>query len=376
MGRTLVLSGRTRHGLVAIRQLNRADVPVTAAGSSRLSPARVSRYSDDFLRYPDPTTDTAGFQRTVERELERRDYDLLLPVDGGTVEPVVDARNRLEPHATVPFPPTEQFELGYDKVRTMAVAEEVGVPYPQTECPQDVGLEEVDARLDYPVVVKPRHGRARMGVHVCSDKTDLVRAVTRARTEHGPVMVQSYIPNGGERGVYTLYDWESDLRGVTVQQRLRSTHPDGGPSTLRETVADPDLVAETDRLLSAMGWQGVAMAEYRVDPRTDTPQLIEVNPRLWGSLRLTVAAGMNAPVLLYQLATAGECDAALDYETGVRAHWLLGDAMQVLTSEDPVAAAREFLQSVLETGQRDVLSVEDPLPGFSYGLGGLWRSLA
>ncbi|WP_136716914.1 carboxylate--amine ligase [Halorientalis salina] len=376
MGRTLVLSGGTRHGLVAIRQLTRAGVTVTAAGPSRLSPARFSRYTDDFLRYPDPAADREGFQRTVERELERRDYDLLLPVDGGSIEPIVAARDRLEPHTELPFPPTEQFELGYDKARTMEMADEVDVPHPQTECPEEVGIDGVDARLEYPVIVKPRHGRARMGVHVCADRTELTRAVTRARSEHGPVMVQSYVPNGGERGVYTLYNWDSDLRGVTVQQRLRSTHPDGGPSTLRETVADPDLIEATDRLLSAMEWQGVAMAEYRVDPRTDTPQLIEVNPRLWGSLRLTVAAGMNAPVLLYQLATTGECDAALEYDHGVRAHWLLGDAMQALSGTDRLTAVREVLQSVSETRQRDVLSVDDPLPGFSYGLSGLWRNLA
>lgn len=375
MGRTLVLSGPTRHGLVAIRQLGRAGVAVTGAGKSATSPSRFSRYTDRFVRYPDPQADAEGFEQAVAEELRDEEYELLLPIDGATVGPVIDARERFEPYATVPFPPTERFRIGYNKARTMAAAEAADVAHPTTVCPDAAGIDGVTDRLEFPMVVKPRWGRSRMGVSVCSDDAELVDAIIRTRSEHGPVIVQEFIPNGGERGVYTLYDWESTLSGVTVQQRLRSNHPDGGPSTLRETVSDPDLVAETDRLLSEIGWQGVAMAEYRIDPATDEAKLIEVNPRLWGSLKLTVAAGMNAPVMLYDLAATGDCDPALDYEVGVRAHWVLGDAMQILTRDDRLAAVGEFVDTVTDGTPRDVLSMNDPLPALSYSLGGLARNV-
>lgn len=373
MGRTLVLSGETRHGLVAIRELARAGVTVTAGSSSTASPARFSRHTDRFLRYPDPRGNIDGFVETVADELRDGEYTLLLPVSGETVEPVAENRDVFEEHATVPFPPTERFRIGYDKARTMEAAAEVGVSHPKTVRPDEVGLDGVLSKLDFPMVVKPRSGRSRMGVSVCDAPDELVDAVDWARVRHGPVIVQSFIPNGGERGVYALYNWENELRGVTVQKRIRSNHPVGGPSTLRETVDDPELVEQTDRLLSSLDWEGVAMAEYRIDPHTREPHLVEINPRLWGSLRLTVTAGMNAPVMLHKLAEEGTCDPALDYERGVRAHWVFGDAFQVLTRENRLSAAGEFLGTVSAHHPRDVISRSDPLPAVTYGLGGLYR---
>ncbi|AQL42182.1 hypothetical protein BV210_05410 [Halorientalis sp. IM1011] len=375
MGRALVLSGETRHGLVAIRELARADVSVTAGSSSSISPARVSCYTDRFVRYPDPREDAARFVTTLTTELADRDYELLLPISGETVAPVVEHREVFEEYATVPFPRSDRFRVCNDKFRTMQAASEAGITCPRTVRPDEVGIDGAVEALEFPVIVKPQTGRSRNGVSLCESREELETAVERTRAAHGPVVVQSFVPNGGERGVYTIYDTDGELQGVTVQQRLRSNHPDGGPSTLRETVDDPALVAQTDRLLSALDWEGVAMAEYRIDAETGEPHLIEINPRLWGSLRLTIAAGVNVPVMLYRMASGESPEPALDYERGVRAHWVFGDAYQVLARENRLAAAATFCRTLARRYRRDILSVDDPLPAVAYGFGGLWRQL-
>ena len=67
-------------------------------------------------------------------------------------------------------------------------------------------------------------------------------------------------------------------------------------SVYRESVAaDPDLVRRSRALLDAFGWCGVAMVEYKLDERTGTPYLMEVNGRFWGSLQLAIDAGVDFP---------------------------------------------------------------------------------
>lgn len=369
--RALVLDANARHGLVAVRCLGRYGFRVTAGAERRLSAGGVSRHCDRRLRYPSPVDETEAFVETIEGELRRRDYDVLLPVHDATVVPVAKHRARLADHVGVPIQPHERLLVGLDKYRTVKAARAAGVPHPTTLAPDELDLDAVADELGYPVVVKPRRGSQRLGVTVCDSRDELERVVAETRDRHGPVLLQEYVPDGGELGVYTVYDCDTRLRGLTVQRRVRSNPPEGGPSTLRETVRDPELVRLADDLLSSVGWRGAAMVEFRVDARTDRPQLLEINPRLWGSLALTVHASVDVPVLLAQLAVDGDCESRTEYDVGVRARWLFGDLLQLLAREDRRTALGEFLRSTAAGCRYDVLSATDPLPAAAYGFSGL-----
>jgi predicted ATP-grasp superfamily ATP-dependent carboligase len=363
MSRVLVLDAQARHALVVIRSLGRRGYTVTAGNETRLNAGWLSKYTSRRLLYPAPATDEAAFLRAIEEELSTYDYEMLLPVAQHTVELVVRNRARFEPYTTVPFPPTEVVDVGLDKAKTVQAARAVGVPVPESvlEVPSD--LDEVADRLGYPVVVKPRHGSGRVGVAVCYSRDDLRNAYRKTVERHGPTILQEFIPYGEERGVYTLYDSDGQLVRVTVQRRLRSHPPEGGASTYRETVEDPELVELADRLLTSLGWRdGVAMVEFRTDPRTGSPVLMEVNPRLWGSLALSVFAGVDFPYLLSQLALGKPVARDLNYAVGVRARDLFTDFQQVLKREDRAAALAEFLEPSSHPCCFDVLSWDDPLP--------------
>lgn len=364
-GRVLVFDAERRQALVAIRNLGRHRIDVTAASTRRTCAGALSKYADRHVRYPDPKRDEAAFVRTVARELRTREYDMLLPMADPTVIAVVTHRERFEPHAAVPFLPYERLRAGLDKKLTMDAANEAGVPHPRTLAPSTLDVAAVESKIGYPVVVKPRQGAGRIGVSVCESPAELEATYAATHERHGPVLLQEYIPNGGERGVYTLYD-DAELKAVTVQRRLRTDPPEGGTSTLRETVADPELVSLADDLLSGLDWHGVAMAEFRLDPRDGDPKLMEINPRLWGSLALSVAAGVEFPYLLYRLTVDGTCESALDYDIGVQARRLLGDVAHVLGRTDKSAAVREFLRPADAPRYYDVLSTDDPVPAAGY----------
>jgi len=369
--RALVLDANTRHGLTTVRSLGRHGLRVTAGAESRLSTGGVSRYCDRQLQYPSPVTRKAAFVETIERELHKRDYDLLLPVAPSTVVPITQQKPRLETHTAIPYLPYEDLLAGLDKRQTIEAARDVDVLHPTTVVPEEIELDDVDDKLGYPVVVKPRRGSYRRGISVCDSPRELERVIEDTQEHHGSVLLQEYIPNGGEIGVYTVYDWETQLCGVTVQRRLRSNPPEGGSSTLREAISNPALIQIAGTLLSSLDWKGAAMVEFRFDARTGQPQLMEINPRLWGSLALTVHAGVDLPVLLYQLAVDGECESQTEYEVGARAYWLFGDLLQVSARDDRLTAVWELLQSMVSDCQYDICSMHDPLPAAVYGVHGI-----
>lgn len=364
-GRVLVLETHRRQGVVAVRSLGRRGLDVTAASDRRWNSGGTSRYAARRLRYP-PPDDEDAFCRAIERELRARHYDMLLPLTAVTVPVVVRNRERFDPHVELPFLPYERLLVGLDKYRTFRAAREAGVPVPDTVAPETLDADAVAERLGLPAVVKPRRGAGGFGVRVCETRAELTTAFESVREAYGDPVVQEYVPNGGELGVYTIYDRSSELRGVTVQRRLRTNPPGGGASTLRETVSRPDLVRTADDLFTSIGWCGAAMAEFRLDPRSDRPMLLEVNPRLWGSLALSVFAGVDFPYLLYQLSTTGTCDRSLEYRVGVQARNLSGEVGHLLARDDRCRAAREMLAPADAPRTHDVLSLRDPLPGASH----------
>jgi predicted ATP-grasp superfamily ATP-dependent carboligase len=145
----------------------------------------------------------------------------------------------------------------------------------------------------------------------------------------------------------------------------------------RESLAlDDDLLARTERLLEAFDWNGVAMVEYKLDAKTGTPYVMEINGRLWGSLQLAVDAGVDFPVLLIEAANGLPAQAPRAYRVGVRSRWFWGDVDHLLARMRRSRAAlslpadapgrlrtvRDFLAACLRPAEEEVLRWSDPKP--------------
>ena len=121
-----------------------------------------------------------------------------------------------------------------------------------------------------------------------------------------------------------------------------------------------------------------AMVEFRVGP--EGPALMEVNGRVWGSMPLAVAAGMDFPArlaALYAGGRPGETSGppATDYAIGVRSRnleldlvWigsvLRGSRRPSIAPWPGRRAALGALASLVDPRVRDdILSWSDPAPG-------------
>jgi hypothetical protein len=126
--------------------------------------------------------------------------------------------------------------------------------------------------------------------------TDLAQRLLRRRlTTHDRVTIQGAAPGVGT-GAF-ISRWNDKVLARFMHLRLHEL-PVSGCSSYRTSWWHPSIIADAEAKLAHLGWNGVAMMEYRWDPATDRFFLLEMNARFWGSLHLALYAGVDFPCLL------------------------------------------------------------------------------
>jgi predicted ATP-grasp superfamily ATP-dependent carboligase len=222
-------------------------------------------------------------------------------------------------------------ERALDKRAMLSLASELGIPTPRTAEPEgDDDLERAGGDVGYPLVIKaPIEGQS--GVGYVSEPRQLSRAVSAFRARHGlppntmPILQQRIFGPG--LGVFATYQ-DGACRRVMAHRRLREFPVSGGESTCCELAHDSDVISDARRLLDSLRWHGVAMVEFKRHDADGRAYLMEVNPKLWGSLDLALAAGAHFPLDLARIA-AGENLPDLASPIGdLRFCWPLGNDLR------------------------------------------------
>jgi len=115
------------------------------------------------------------------------------------------------------------------------------------------------------------------------------------------------------------------------------------------------------------------MVEFKVDPRDGVPKLMEVNPKLWGSVSLAIASGVDFPALLYRLVMEEDIQPVLDYQVGVRCRFLLADTLHFLANPDRFRLHPSFFRFGDPQTFGDIWDPRDPAPVLALWLAILWR---
>jgi carbamoyl-phosphate synthase large subunit len=143
------------------------------------------------------------------------------------------------------------------------------------------------ASWSYPVVVKPRTGSGSRGVIIVDSAAQL------AALDRSPALiVQDFLP-GEEYSVDVLADASGHV--IASVPRLRA-RVDSGVSVGGLTVQDPEVEWFGRAVARATGITYVANVQCRRDGE-GRPALLEVNPRMPGTLGLTIASGVDMPRL-------------------------------------------------------------------------------
>jgi len=337
-GCVLVTDGNERSALAVTRGLGRAGIPVVVGAESRSSLAGASRYCVRQWQYPSPLSDPEKFVSSLAEAVKQLNIMSIMPVTDATMQVVAAQRKVFGSSRTMGLPSLESYDLVSDKYRLCRLAAEQGVPIPPTIfVEQGVPPADTEALGGYPLVVKP--GRSMVSVNGCWTKTSVHQVDNRDELDRlyrtipylrEPSLIQKRIEGEGQ-GIFALCK-SGDPVALFAHRRIREKPPAGGVSVLRESIELPkEMTDHAVRLLKKVGWQGVAMVEFKVESRTGIPNLMEINGRFWGSLQLAFDAGMNFPYLLYCMIGGEEISSlGRSYRVGTKSRWLLGDLDHLL----------------------------------------------
>jgi biotin carboxylase len=154
-------------------------------------------------------------------------------------------------------------------------------------------LETAIARLGLPLVVRCAAGNCGSHTHIC-ETPEQARAVDTSR---GRWIYQRYVASPTYL-VGALLDRGTPLR-VYAGEKLEQWPPRTGPAVHLRARRDPALIAAGLRAFERLKWTGFASADL-VCERGEY-QLLEVNPRLWGSIAAAMAAGVYMLEPFYEL---------------------------------------------------------------------------
>jgi len=210
--------------------------------------------------------------------------DVLIPTCDAELRPLGKARDEFRRAGIeLLLAPDSALEVCLDK---LALAERCAghLPVPRTERLDKVADPE---SWTYPVMIKPRSGSGSRGISVAASSEELLRL------EPSPdFLVQDYLP-GEEYSVDVLADTTGHVVAAVPRVRERV---DSGVSVAGRTVHDAELERLGAGVAAATGLTYVANVQFRRDP-AGRPALLEVNPRFPGAMPLTVASGVDMPLM-------------------------------------------------------------------------------
>lgn len=341
--KVLVTGAEEHQGLSVIRGLGQAGVEVVAAAGRRHSLGFASRYASECHCYRSPRHDVQGFVADVLAIIEQTRPDVVLPAVESTLVALDAARERIEERAVLAAPPSHLLSFAVDQLKTVRLAERIGLPVPAT-VHADTAMELLcqAARLRFPVVVKPRgNGQYRgvehpvpLRVRYARDFVELREILTPVAASAWTLLVQEYVP-GTARCVSAVCDYGEPVAMFAYDRRREWPHS-GGIGVMRRSIPlDHLLYTHAVTLLRSIGWRGIGMIEFKYDAATRSYTLLGFNAQFQTSTALSVDAGLNLPYLVAAL-FAGRLEGQPHmYTLGVEERWLRGDLLALLETLEP-----------------------------------------
>ncbi|WP_426439026.1 ATP-grasp domain-containing protein [Bradyrhizobium genosp. P] len=333
--RVLVPEGSSTSGREAITILGLAGHHVEVCDPSRWCLARYSRFVRKFHHCPGLRADPAGFLRFVERLLASQHFDVLLPThEQGFL--FARAEAQLASRVGLALPDFAAYRMVHGKAGFSRLLDQLGVPQPSTRIVRSG--QELREAVRFPSIVKTSVGTASRGIWFVRDARDLNLALNDLESAGdfaGEVLAQDLITGTTEK-VQSVF-CHGALVGFHAYRQVAAGV--GGGEAIKESVSRPGIRGYLERIGAHLGWHGALSVDVIMPLDSDTPLLIDCNPRLVEPVN-AYRAGTDLVDLLLRV-SCGETPAPLpESRAGVRTHLamqaLLGSASRDGTRRDIV----------------------------------------
>lgn len=264
-----------------------------------------SFFCDAFYTVPRAVDD--DYIQAVLQICEKERVNILYPIVDIELEIISANRNRFtEKGVYVWISDLATILTCNDKYRTYQFFKKNQIPTPATWLPEEIQFNKTT--ISFPLIVKPNQGVSSVDVYRVETEAEMQLAIARVKDP----IIQEYIA-GKEFTIDVLSDDNSKVIAVVPRQRLEAR---AGISYKGVTVRDERLIAYAKTIAEALEIKGACNIQCRM--KDNEPIFFEINPRFSGSLPLTIAAGVNGPLILVEI-TLGKfaVDRAFDFTAGI-----------------------------------------------------------
>jgi len=319
--KVLVTNAELNNSLAIIRSLGKKGVFIGSIGHIKTSPSFLSKYCTERFVLTNAKKNINGFIDALKRITKNYGYNIIIPVASDFFILLSMNMGKFR-NVKIPIADKNAILKAHNKEETILMGRKLGVPTPKTIVPKDIEeLEKISDKLEYPVVIKPRKSAASRGLQFAFSSQDLlnkypIQGYSDMVVDYSRPLIQEYIP-GEIHDVCVLFN-KGEPRAALTQKRLWIYPTFGGWGVVNETTYEPNLIKLAFKLLKKLKWHGVAQVEFKIDERDGKPKLMEINPKFWGTLELSIKAGIDFPYLLYKMAIEGDVEEKFDYKLNLK----------------------------------------------------------
>jgi predicted ATP-grasp superfamily ATP-dependent carboligase len=335
--RFLVLNIFSRNSLAAVHALDKTyDLIGGACAQSSvrflLKHLKTKRLSDVFW-YSNPLRDSDAFLDDILKAVRRYKPDGIIA--SGTTETDYLSFHKKD---IVEKTGTQVLVDGFDRLGRMTdkleifhICRKIGIPMPKTAQVKHISdLDRViqEAHIPYPVVIKPRHSYASIGVKFFYTEKEIQEFLNSQQLEAfadmGEFVVQEKL--SGSLHDATLCAYQGKVISILSQERLLSLYDFGGGGIINRTTYEPQLIEYTEKIIKNMHFSGIALFDYIKNG--GNYYLLECNPKIWGTTQLTIEAGVNVVQQLVDTHIHGRQEIPkTEYEIGLVYKWIFPECV-------------------------------------------------
>lgn len=239
-----------------------------------------TRFSQKHFYINSPGFDASVYPEILNKICKDNKIDLLLPINSGEMDLLI-ARKSDFGRCLDYLGDYEIFDNLNNKLKLQKIAGNLQINIPKHYLPDDIPA--------LPLVMKPAKSSSAKDVKYLKTGRDIEK-IKKLTPDRSSFVFQQYVPGKGV-GISGFCSNGKILKSH-CHLRLAEFPVTGGSSVYRSSLQIDELNKIAEKLFSRLPWSGFFMMEFKL---TDARELylIEVNPRIWGSINQGLQCGTN-----------------------------------------------------------------------------------
>jgi predicted ATP-grasp superfamily ATP-dependent carboligase len=251
----------------------------------------------------------------------------IFPVEEADIEAIYN----LDLHSLSLLPHRDAFYCMVQKDQLFDHATKNNIPTPKTIMASTLKSNFISGA----VIVKPARGMGSDGVKFFDNYNDAALYLY-SLDSYDEMLIQELIGKNNVISGCFLFD-KGNIVSFYGHERLRTYPKSGGVTVCSVSHNNKRIMSLGQQLLAPLKWSGLVMVEFMWSDVLNDYQLIEVNPRAWGSIMLSEKSGSNMLANYVDLIFGNSVEKTLGKEN-CYIRWLLPyDIINLVKGEIPVS---------------------------------------